>query len=147
MPNATLSPPRPIAELVEEAVARLTVEQLHALAARRAAAESRPPEPERRPFDVDTGFALDADRTITHLVDLYRQLGIDDDLIASRILYPALMARLPEAEALAAITRATGWRPRSREDRHRSAAKALLADGFTPRQIATALREVEAVAC
>lgn len=136
---------RPIAELVEEAVARLSAEQLHAMAARRAAAEARGPEPER-PFDFDASVALDIDRTITHVVDLYRRLGVDDDLIAACVLHPILAARLPQDVALQVIHDHTGWRPRSDDDRVGAVARGLLGDGWPPDLVASAIDELR-VAC
>lgn len=134
---------RSVDELVEEVVGRLTSEQLFAVAARLAAAEAREPEPER-PFEIDASLALDIGRTIAHVIDLHRRIGVDDDLIASQVLRPILTTRLPEDVALDVIHRHTGWRPRTTEDRIGAVARGMLGDGLPPDLVVRAIDELRA---
>lgn len=143
--------PRPVAELVEEAALRLTSAQLHALASRVAADELRDPEPEPRP-DFATALRFDLHGTIRHAVALWVDgIGVDPDIFSAWYLPGLIRAGVPESEALAALHRVCGWRPRSDEERWAAVARGMLDDGFPAdvvrRAIATAAdRELEEAA-
>jgi hypothetical protein len=145
---------RPIGELVEEAAARLTAEQLRALAARvesaeMAAALEATSVPKREPFDIGAAIAFDLDGAVRHLALLWGPDGVGCDLdIVAAWVYPALIeAGVPQAAALAALERHCDWHPRTDSERERAVAKAMLDDGWTPREIAEAMRAAELVPC
>jgi len=141
-PTATT---RPIHDLVEEAVERLSSEQLHAMAARRAAAELRAQGQlaPKAPTDWDTCLKVDLNLTVRRLVELHSSFGIDADIASANLLPKLLGAGIPEDDALEALTRACGWRSRTDEDRLEAVARSMLADGFTVEQVRTALRDLE----
>lgn len=133
----------PDADLAELVAERFSSEQLHALAARVAAAELREPDPPPPPFDLAAAVALDLDAALTHLVGRYTAtVGVDTDILSAWLLPQLVRAGASEPDALAALERHTGWRPRSAEERLESVVRAMRADGFTPEQIRSALREV-----
>ena len=137
--------PRPLEELVEEAADRLTSEQLHALAARVAAAEARPPAPPPT-FDLATSCALDLQLTVRRAVALWVDgVGLDTDIFAGWYVPQLVRAGVTERDALSALRRVTGWKPRTAPDRERAVARSMLADGWAPEMIADALKE--AVPC
>ncbi len=128
-------------DLAEEAAARLTSEQLFAVAARVAARELRPLEvAPARPFDLGAAVALDLDAGLCRDRDRWREIGIDDDLIAAWLLPALVRAGIRETHALAALERHTGWRPRSDAKRSETVARQMIDDGFTRDEVRTALR-------
>lgn len=136
----TILAPRPIADLVEEVAARLTSEQLHAVAARVAAAEARPPEDPARP-DLAAAVALDIDGAVARLVALWGRdgVGIDNDILAAWLLPQLVRAGAPEPVAVAALGRHLGWRPRTQAERMAAVAKDRLAAGLSPDEVRRAL--------
>lgn len=137
---------RPIAELVEEVAERLSSEQIHAIAARVAAAELRDPDPPRK-TDLATELAFDLDGTVRHLADLWgpNGVGIDTDIVAAWLLPQLVRAGLDELTALAALQRVTGWRPRTDEERWAAVARAMVeTDGFPPDIVREAIRTAAA---
>lgn len=137
-------------ELVEEAAQRLTSEQLHALAARVGARELREATEIRKsvPRDLPTDVAHDLDATVRHLVDLWGPdgAGCDLDIVAAWLLPQIVRAGATEADAIAALTAHTGWRPRTAAEREKAAlrqtARDLLDAGFSPVQVKAAMRSI-----
>jgi len=126
-------------ELAEEAAIRFTSEQLFALAGRVAAREARPPETHSTP-DLATSLAFDLEGTVDDLVEMmHARVGIDLDLVGSHVLKVLRAAAVDDAEEI--VERATGWHPRTAEEREVAVAEAMVAEGFTPTQIANALGE------
>jgi len=141
--------PRPLAELVEEAAARLSGEQLRALAARveaaeLAAARDATSVPKREPIDLAASVAFNLDATVRHLADLYGHdgVGIANDILGSWLLPQLVSAGAAEGAVLAALERNLGWRPRTHEQRLEEVARTMLADGWAPDQVKAALRSV-----
>jgi len=128
-------------EALAEVVAdRFTSEQLFALAGRVAAREARPPETHSTP-DLATCLAFDLEGTVDDLVErMHEEAGLDLDLVGAYLLKLLQAAGVADAEEIVAL--ATGWRPRSAEEREVAVAKAMLAEGFTPAQIEGAMREM-----
>lgn len=121
---------RPIGELVEEVAQRLSSEQIHALAARVAAAEARPAE-RPTPFDLPTAVRIDLDGTIRRAMSMWCDgAGIDADLFASWYLPQLRRAGVDEAGAIDALHRLTAWRPRTTEERAAAVAADMLDAGY-----------------
>ena len=148
MPPAHHDPTRrPIADLVEEAVDALSSEVLYAMAARKASAElrgARETEPTAS-VDWDGCLKVDLNLTVRRLVELRSSFGIDTDIAAGHLLPRIIAAGVTERDALSALRRVTGWKPRTAPDRERAVARSMLADGWAPEMIADALKE--AVPC
>jgi len=126
-------------ELAEEAALRLTSDQLFALAGQVAAREARPPEVHPKP-DLPTNLAFDLEGTVADFVErMHAGAGVDLDLVGAYLMTLLRAAGVADAEEI--VERATGWHPRSAEEREVAVAKAMLAEGFTPEQIAAALKE------
>lgn len=131
------------ADLAEEAVSRLSSHQLHAMAARKSAAELREPDPPAPPLDLEAAVEFDLDGAISYLMTKYTAaVGVDADLLAAWLLPQVVRAGASEPDALAALERQVGWRPRSPEERLEAVVRAMRDDGFTPDQIRSALKEV-----
>jgi len=125
--------------LAEEAAQRLSSEQLFALAGQVAAREARPPETHSTP-DLPTGLAFDLDGTVADLVErMHEEAGLDLDLVGAYLMTLLYAAGVADAEEI--VERATGWHPRSAEEREVAVAEAMLAEGFSAEQIANALGE------
>ena len=146
MPPAHHDPTRrPIADLVEEAVDALSSEVLYAMAARKASAElrgARETEPTAS-VDWDGCLKVDLNLTVRRLVELRSSFGIDTDIAAGHLLPRIIAAGISEVDALEALQRATGWRPRTDRQRVEAVVRGMLEDGFTPDEIKRALRHVE----
>jgi len=126
-------------ELAEEAAIRFTSEQLFALAGRVAAREARPPETHSTP-DLPTNLAFDREGTVADLVErMHVRAEISLDLVGAYLMTLLRAAGVDDAEAV--VERHTGWRPRTAEQREVAVAEAMLAEGFTPTQIAEVMRE------
>lgn len=137
MPNPTT--PRPIGELVEEVAATMTSDQVYALAARIAAAEARPPE-QPAPFTLAASAALDVDATVRRAVAMWVDgAGIDADIFSAWYVPQLRRAGVPEPDALAALRRVTGWRPRSDHERLVAVARGMRRDGYPEHAIRQAL--------
>lgn len=133
-----------LAELAEEAAQRLSSAELFALAGQVAAREARPPETHSTP-DLPTNLAFDCEGTVADLVErLHVRAGIDPDLVGAYLMTLLRAAGVTDAEEIVAL--ATGWRPRSAEEREVAVAKAMLAEGFTPAQIEGAMKK-EMLSC
>lgn len=137
---STIAPERTIAELVEEAAARLTSEQLQAIAMRVAAAELLEPDPPPPPPDFATCCAFDLRGAVLYEIERLRELGIDDDISSCHVLVRLRGVGIDDARSLAALRQVTGWRPRSGDERQRALARELLEAGLSPEQIAHALK-------
>jgi len=125
-----------LAELAEQAAQRLSSAQLFALAGQVAAREARPPETHSTP-DLATSLAFDLDGTVDDLVEMmHERVGIDLDLVGSHVLKVLHAAAVDDAEEI--VERATGWHPRTAEQREVAVAEAMLAEGFSAEQIAEA---------
>lgn len=132
-------------DLVEDAVERLSSEQLYAMATRKVAAELRSAEDAAIPVqepDLATALAFDLDGAVTQLVEPCTQVGVDTDIAAAWLLPQLLRAGASEADALDVLSRVTGWRPRTDEERTEAVEREMLTDGFTPEQVRVALRSV-----
>lgn len=120
-------------QLVDEAAARLTAEQLRAIAARveveaRSAIQEESPRP-----DLASEIAFAGLRTtVRRRLNAHRERGIDDDLAASQLLPALLRAGVDKREAVAALKYETGWQPRTDTERARAVATAMLDDGYPP---------------
>lgn|GEM_PF-5258229 len=138
----TLQSIRPLNELVEEVAERLSSEQILAIGARVSAAElvrSQAPAPHQ--FDLAAEVAFDLAAAVRHLVSLWGPAGIgcDTDLVAAWLRPLLVNAGVPETDALAALERETGWRPRTPAQREVAVAEAMLADGFERGLVVSAL--------
>lgn len=133
---------RPLDELVEEVVSRLTSEQLYAIAARVAAAETVPCSPSE-PFDLAAAVTFDLDAAVRRAAARWVDgTGIDPDLFASWYLPQLVRAGASEIDALAALQRVTGWRPRTEAERFAAVARDLLVAGYPAEHVRRALRAV-----
>jgi len=147
--EAEVDTPRPIAELVEEAAARLTGEQLRALAARveateLAAAREATSVPKSVPMDLAADVAFSLDGTVRRLAALWGSdgVGIDPDILGSWLLPQLIRAGASETAVIAALERHLGWRPRTHEERLEEVARAMLSEGWTRAQVTAALKAV-----
>ena len=131
-----------LTEEVVEAASQLSSEILHVLAARASARELRQLQEELEPGqppDLGTMLAYDLVLTVRRLVELWDSLGVDRDISGAYLLRQLTCLGVDETAALDAIRRCSGWRPRSKDERERAVAAAMVRDGFTPAQVAHAL--------
>lgn len=122
---------RTLEELVDEAAARLTAEQLRAIAARvEVEARSAIGEESPRP-DLAAEIAFAGLRTtVRRRLNAHRERGIDDDLAASQLLPALLRSGVDKREAVAALKYETGWQPRTDTERAAVVAKSMLDDDW-----------------
>lgn len=120
---------------------RLTSDQLFALAGRVRAAESARDRPTaRRPPD----WRRDLDGTCEHVVELWRAVGIDADILGTLLYRGLVQVGVAEPAVRPAVERATGWCPRTRQERTEAVVRGMLADGLSApvvRRVAKALFE------
>lgn len=144
----TAAAPLSLQDLVEDAVGRLSSELLLAMAARKAAAEVRAAEDAAIPLqtpDLATALAFDLTGTVSLLIDTYTKIGIDADIAAAYTYTQLVRAGVSEADALDVLSRITGWRPRTDEERDAEVVRQMLDDGFTREQIRAALLSIRAL--
>lgn len=143
----TASPPLSLKDLVEDAIERLSSEQLYAMGSRKAAAELRAAEDAAipvQPPDLATALAFDPTETVARFVGTYAAIGVDGDIAAAWLLSQLVHAGASEVDAFDVLHRVTGWRPRTDEERDAEVMRQMLGDGFTPEQIRDALRSISA---
>ncbi len=127
--------------IAEAAAARLSSEQLFALAARVAAAEMRPPEPRSDPDLATSIKAFGLLRAAARALDRYDEVGVDRDLAAVALLGRLRHAGVGHDRALAALLLVTGWRPRTDAERREAVRRLMVEDGFPADLIDTATTE------
>lgn len=141
--------PRPMVDLVEEVVDKLTSEQLLAIAYRKRAIEQQgtQADEERRlaeRADPATTALFEGKRSLSaqlrQIAEVYRSVGIDDDIIGAKVLASCDEAGIDLAEAMEAIEGAgIAWHPRSQHDRLAEAAGDLWELGIPTKVVAHTL--------
>lgn len=140
-------------DLAELAAERLTSEQLHAIAARVAAAElvaeraDVPGAMREESHDLAAEVRFDLRGTVRRLVRRWGAgpagMGIDGDLLAPWLLPQLVRAGAAEHDVVEALRAEIGWCPRTEDERLEAVARGMLDDGFSPDVVKAALRSID----